>query len=213
MFTYYCSSDLACDSVARQSNNHLTLKMTVLQSTAPQTTTHPTMCHITQHLNPQQQRCENLTSLSLFLIFKSQVMTEPKPFRTGPIFMHYLWPSITSHIWTRNFEFFIISNCLICTGCLSYHEQALYLYRVSLLSWASTLFVQGVSLIMTKHFICTGCLSYHEQALYLYRVSPLTLSLLISYIHGAPSKARNLISYIYGRDFYWGFCFLNHVFH
>jgi hypothetical protein len=29
----------------------------------------------------------------------------------------------------------------------------------------------------------------------------LTLSLLMSYIYGAPSKARNLTSYIYGRDF------------
>jgi hypothetical protein len=32
----------------------------------------------------------------------------------------------------------------------------------------------------------------------------LTLSLLMSYIYGAPSKARNL-TYIYGRDFYWEF--------
>jgi hypothetical protein len=29
----------------------------------------------------------------------------------------------------------------------------------------------------------------------------LTLNLLMSYIYGAPSKARNLTSYIYGRDF------------
>jgi hypothetical protein len=28
----------------------------------------------------------------------------------------------------------------------------------------------------------------------------LTLSLLMSYIHGAPSKARNLTSCVYGRD-------------
>jgi hypothetical protein len=40
----------------------------------------------------------------------------------------------------------------------------------------------------------------------------LTLSLLMSYIYGAPSKARNLTSYIYERDFYWGFCFLNRAF-
>jgi hypothetical protein len=45
----------------------------------------------------------------------------------------------------------------------------------------------------------------------------LTLSLLMSYIYiyiyiyGVPSKARNL-TYIYGRDFYWGFCFLNRAF-
>jgi hypothetical protein len=31
--------------------------------------------------------------------------------------------------------------------------------------------------------------------------SSLTLSLLMSYIYGALSKARNLTSYIYGRDF------------
>jgi hypothetical protein len=45
----------------------------------------------------------------------------------------------------------------------------------------------------------------------------LTLSLLMSYIYGAPSKSRNLTSYIYiytymNEIFYWGFCFLNHVF-
>jgi hypothetical protein len=40
----------------------------------------------------------------------------------------------------------------------------------------------------------------------------LTLSLLMSYIYGAPSKARNLTSYIYGRDFYWGFCLFNRAF-
>jgi hypothetical protein len=32
------------------------------------------------------------------------------------------------------------------------------------------------------------------------------------YIYGAPNKAKNLTSYIYGRDFYWGFCFLNRAF-
>jgi hypothetical protein len=32
----------------------------------------------------------------------------------------------------------------------------------------------------------------------------LTLSLLMSYIYGAPSKARSLTSYIYGRDFLLG---------
>jgi hypothetical protein len=44
----------------------------------------------------------------------------------------------------------------------------------------------------------------------------LTVSLLMSYICGAPSKARNLTSriyiYIYGRYFYWGFCLLNRAF-
>jgi hypothetical protein len=42
----------------------------------------------------------------------------------------------------------------------------------------------------------------------------LTLSLLTSYIYGAPSKARNL-TYIYiymDENFYWGFCFLNRAF-
>jgi hypothetical protein len=33
----------------------------------------------------------------------------------------------------------------------------------------------------------------------------------MSYIYGAPNKARNLTSYIYGRDIYWGFCFFNRV--
>jgi hypothetical protein len=40
----------------------------------------------------------------------------------------------------------------------------------------------------------------------------LTLSLLMSYIYGAPSKARNLMSYIYGRDLLPGFCFFNCAF-
>jgi hypothetical protein len=35
----------------------------------------------------------------------------------------------------------------------------------------------------------------------------LTLSLLMSYIHGAPSKARNL-TYIYGQDFLLGILLL-----
>jgi hypothetical protein len=36
----------------------------------------------------------------------------------------------------------------------------------------------------------------------------LTLTLLMSYIYGAPSKARNLTSYIYGRDFLLGILLL-----
>jgi hypothetical protein len=36
----------------------------------------------------------------------------------------------------------------------------------------------------------------------------LTLSLLMSYIYGAPSKVRNLMSYIYGRDFLLGILLL-----
>jgi hypothetical protein len=57
-------------------------------------------------------------------------------------------------------------------------------------------------------------------------MSTLTLSLLMSYIYiymcvcvcvyvcvyAATSKARNLTLYIYGWDFYWGFCFLNRAF-
>jgi hypothetical protein len=46
----------------------------------------------------------------------------------------------------------------------------------------------------------------------MHKNSSLTLSLLM-YTHGAPSKARNLTSCIYGRDFfYWGSCFLNRAF-
>jgi hypothetical protein len=33
------------------------------------------------------------------------------------------------------------------------------------------------------------------------------------YVYVAPSKDRNLTSYIYGQDFYWGFCFLNRLSH
>jgi hypothetical protein len=43
----------------------------------------------------------------------------------------------------------------------------------------------------------------------------LTLSLLMSFTYRAPSKARNLTSYIYthmDKIFYWGFCFLNRAF-
>ena len=43
---------------------------------------------------------------------------------------------------------FIISNHLICIGHLFYHEQALYLYRASPLTWKITLFVYGISFIM-----------------------------------------------------------------
>jgi hypothetical protein len=45
--------------------------------------------------------------------------------------------------------------------------------------------------------------------------SILMLSLLMSYIYGAPSKAKNLTSYIYiymDEIFYWRFCFLNRAF-
>jgi hypothetical protein len=37
----------------------------------------------------------------------------------------------------------------------------------------------------------------------------------MSYMYGAPNKARSLTSYIYiymDEIFYWGFCFLNCVF-
>jgi hypothetical protein len=43
-------------------------------------------------------------------------------------------------------------------------------------------------------------------------ITILTLNVLMSYIYGAPNKARNLTSYIYGRDFLLGFCFLNRAF-
>jgi hypothetical protein len=49
------------------------------------------------------------------------------------------------------------------------------------------------------------------QAGYIARVGNnwiLTLSLLMSYIYGAPSIARNLTSYIYGRDFLLGILLL-----
>jgi hypothetical protein len=135
--------------VAKQSNNHLTLNMTVLQSTEPWRTTHPTMCHIQQYINPQQQCCENLISLREFLIFKSHIMIDPKPFRNGHIFKWYFWPKITNTNMNRMFwiilfvqgVYFIISNSLICTGCLFYHEQTLYLYRVSPLTWKITFLV------------------------------------------------------------------------
>jgi hypothetical protein len=44
------------------------------------------------------------------------------------------------------------------------------------------------------------------------KAGSLTLNLLMSCIYGAPSRARNVTSYIYGPDFYWGFCFLNRAF-
>jgi hypothetical protein len=46
--------------------------------------------------------------------------------------------------------------------------------------------------------------SSHSYALFLI----ITLSLLMSYIYGATSKARNLKSYIYGRDFLLGILLL-----
>jgi hypothetical protein len=117
-----------------------------------------------------------------FYIFKSHVTIDPKPFITGPKCKQSFCPRITNTDMNQMFwiilflqsVYFTISKHLICTGRLFYHEQALYLYRVSLLSWASTLFVQGVSFIVSKHFICTGCLFYREQLPYLYRASLLS---------------------------------------
>jgi hypothetical protein len=69
---------------------------------------------------------------------------------------------------------------------------------------------------VSKH-VAVG--TYHGLRIMIYILSYLikflcwlTLSLLMSYIYGAPSKARNLTSYIYiymDEIFYWGFCFLN----
>jgi hypothetical protein len=44
--------------------------------------------------------------------------------------------------------------------------------------------------------------------LHTFYINPLTLSLLMTYIHGAPTKATNLMSYIYGRDFLLGILLL-----
>jgi hypothetical protein len=39
------------------------------------------------------------------------------------------------------------------------------------------------------------------------------MSYIYIYIYGAPSKARNLMSYMYmDQNFYWGFYFLNRAF-
>jgi hypothetical protein len=50
--------------------------------------------------------------------------------------------------------------------------------------------------------------SYKLKLLLQQRLGFLTLSLLMSYIYGAPIKARNLTSYIYGRDFLLGILLL-----
>jgi hypothetical protein len=62
--------------------------------------------------------------------------------------------------------------------------------------------------------IITGFFRGHTHrmsALYEQSVGHLTLSLLMCiyiYIYGAPSKARNLMSYIYGRDLLLGILLL-----
>jgi hypothetical protein len=50
--------------------------------------------------------------------------------------------------------------------------------------------------------------SGHLKLFFLSQWRPLTLSLLMSYIYGAPIKARNSTSYIHGRDFLLGILLL-----
>jgi hypothetical protein len=54
----------------------------------------------------------------------------------------------------------------------------------------------------TDPFLINMCLNFSLLLSYIY---------IYIYIYGAPSKTRNL-TYIYGRYFYWGFCFLNRAF-
>jgi hypothetical protein len=63
---------------------------------------------------------------------------------------------------------------------------------------------------VSQHFVC-GTLLWRWNRQCVMKCWHLTLSLLMSYIYGTPSKARNLTSYM-DKIFYWGFCFLNRVF-
>jgi hypothetical protein len=76
-------------------------------------------------------------------------------------------------------------------------------------------YLEGLCTPIVLNYIVL-CFSTKARQLFL-----LTLGLLMSYIYGAPSKARNLTSYRYiyicvcvcvDEIFYWGFCFLNHAF-
>jgi hypothetical protein len=60
--------------------------------------------------------------------------------------------------------------------------------------------------------LCHNILSENLRLLVLEGKVTLTLSLLMSNIYGAPSKARNLSHIYVDGTFYWGFCFLNRAF-
>jgi hypothetical protein len=65
---------------------------------------------------------------------------------------------------------------------------------------------------LEQFHVCFSCVEFDHCAVHIH-CKILTLSLLMSYIYGAPSKARNLTSYIYMDEIlYWGFCFLNRAF-
>jgi hypothetical protein len=59
--------------------------------------------------------------------------------------------------------------------------------------------------VLPAMHLCVLCGSENRQRLFLYKA--LTLSLLMLYKYGAPSKARNL-TYIYGRDILLGILLL-----
>jgi hypothetical protein len=62
--------------------------------------------------------------------------------------------------------------------------------------------------IFTNNYVNNITFYYNWPNTFTVHVHSLTLSLLMSYIYGDPSKARILTSYIYERDFYWGFASL-----
>jgi hypothetical protein len=62
-------------------------------------------------------------------------------------------------------------------------------------------FYYFVLLVIDKHLV------QPRKRKYVYHTA-LTFSLLMSYIYGAPRKARNLTTYIYGRDFLLGILLL-----
>jgi hypothetical protein len=82
----------------------------------------------------------------------------------------------------------------------------------------STIYVHTSFSIDILVFVSTSAfLSFFRCDPRPYVQATLTLSLLMSYIYGAPSKARNLTSYIniyiyIDEIFYLGICFLNRAF-
>jgi hypothetical protein len=75
---------------------------------------------------------------------------------------------------------------------------------------------KGERIVHICHNVRLSHTSVHTIVQFVIMLVKLTLSLLMSYIYGAPSKARNLTCiyiYIWMRFLYWGFCFLNCAFH
>jgi predicted secreted protein len=105
-----------------------------------------------------------------------------------------------------------------------YHRIYIYIYTHIYIHFVY-ICIQNEHFVHLVHFVDFVHFVYfvHFVAIYftlrfqvLFSKIKLTHSLLISHVSGAPNNARNLSSYIYtyiyGRQFYWGFYFFKHAF-